>query len=211
MATSEASILLGTTWGIKATTGTGHVAAQIAGESGHPGILRLTTGVTDNSRIELYGAGVGWQASAASIGNTYLAAEITSFVWIVRVPSLANVNFRLMLSSAPSLANNIGFFLDTDISGNLNYGNGAASVGTGSSGTTTPPTANTWAKYEVRMTPTSIEYLLNNVSLNTYTANIPTVPLTPNVYIQMRDNVATTKSIDLDLFWLKGTAARFLV
>ena len=165
-------------WVAVATIATATLQA-IAGETDAPGILRLQTGTSDNSRVILYR---GAQRFGSSPFNAYVGQirgdQVFRVQAVIRLSSLANMGFRFYMSNdldTPDAATNtMGFFFDTDIdadfhtvtrSGGTNVDN--PHVGAISAGAFMRLTM-------VQTTPGTIEFYVGSTLIHTHTgASVP--------------------------------------
>jgi hypothetical protein len=178
----------------------------LAAVADHPGILQLTTGSTSGNAGNLLGGGFGFAGGSANVGSIIQFANITNVMWIVRLVSNASVRMFLGMIGAVSLNDSIEFLFDTNTSASLQLNTRAG--GTQTQDLVTMPTANTWVRYEMQVTSTQVQFFIDGVQVGTtHTTNLPTgVALTPFISVQTR--TGATKTLDLDLFWLRGSVSR---
>lgn len=196
-------------WGILASGSTNGALAML-GESNHPGILRLTTSASINTGVRLYKNSVNWAGSTTGTGSltggVILFEQIASVIWVVR--NVTNTTCKFTLAMVDNIAvgaasgNGCGFFYDS--AGNLQCITVVGGVSTSTVTNVTLPTANTFARYEMTITPTSIVYEIDSVTVATHSTNLPTgVALTPYALI-IATAAAAARNLDIDLFWLKS-------
>lgn len=126
---------------------------------------------------------------------------------LVRIPTQTSILWRIGLTDGTSFTNFAGFVFDTNTSTtDVIYGN--ISGGSATQLTATMATANTWVRFEFAKSGSSVTYKMNGTTLGgaAITTNIPTAALTPIFQIQTR--TGSTRSLDVDLCWIKGTVSR---
>ena len=152
------------------------------------------------------GSGLTW--FAGTIGNIVVYDNVTEANWVARYASSANFFFRFVLTSTgAAVTNALGFYYDTLAAATLTIQNIASGTATGSISQVTVPSDATWHRFTIRVGASAVEYLIDGASLASFTANRPTgVALTPHILVGTR--TGGVKTLDLDLFWLKGTVSR---
>jgi hypothetical protein len=200
--TTETEFRFDRAWTLQSVSAVGR-AQLVDGESGRPGILRLSTGAGNGNAVRLFGAGPGW--AAGTVGNVIQYGDITSVIWYARYASTADMAAHFIMSSnVGSVTNSMGFFYDTTTSPSLRAVTILAGSGTGSDTAFTVPAAGAWHKFEIVCSPTAIIYRVDDALVATHTVNILTgIALTP--YTLVRTRTAGVKTLDLDAFWLRGS------
>ncbi len=193
-------------WVLRATTVATLALVSLPGEAGHPGIARLNTaaGVV-NAVTSLSGAGLGWLAGSANVGDVIVFGDVTSIKWVARQSSSSDIRMRLALCIA-SLASTVEFLHDTAVSGSLQL-NTTTGGGTAQD-LVTLPTVALFHVYELRITPSRVQFFIDGAQVGTdHTTHLPSgVALTP--YMEITARATTAQTLDLDLLWLRGAPAR---
>lgn len=181
-----------------AESGTNTQFSALAGEAGHPGILRIRTSNSSGSFGRLFAAPSGWHNGTQP--NSIVFSDVVSFEWVARITDQSSVAFTLSLADSIYLTQAVAFTFDTNVDGNLRC------TTSGSSGpeTTniTAPNANTWHSFKAECQPGQVDFLINGtlVASHTDASKLPTQALTPYAAIFAR--ASAYKYLDLDLFEL---------
>lgn len=198
--TTDSTITFGsTTWNIVRSGGGDATIANSAGISGHPGIVTLSTPVTNGTLIRLVHAGQGW--AAGSHNSSTIFEDIESLVIWLQVPTLTTVTFRIGMWDGIAAANGFGFNFDTNVDALLRAQNSAGGAPTN----TTLTAVSTLSKYEMRVAAggTQIDYYLDNVLVASHTTNLPAgVALSP--YILLGNRAGVVRTMAIDVFWLRS-------
>lgn len=152
--------------------GAGAGFTSTAGEVGHPGVVTMSTGTTNTGRSSLR---TDHQAVLLDP-----AADLVVVEWVLKIPTLSTGSERFQvragLLDAESGAPSDGAYFEYDDATAAFWRIGARSGASGSpTNTATTVTAGTWYTLRIEITGvTSVEYLINSISVGTVTTNIPT-------------------------------------
>lgn len=183
-------------WGTTAA-GTAANAFQ-AGESLHPGILRLQTGTTsgNNSRIHL-------GASATAV-LPFLANQVARWRCLLRIPTITTLAVKLglgndMSDSAAGSLGTAGAWVEfvPATSAKWRYGTRNASVSTMNADTGADVAANTWYQFDVvELQNGNWQFARNGVLQFTHSSNLPNVAVTLGALVHTL--TAAARNIDID-------------
>jgi hypothetical protein len=185
-------------WTSESSSGTGTITA-VAGETDHPGILRLSTSGTLNAQVALHRGFKSITGLATIQANQVFRAQ-----FIIRLNSTASVAAVIGLATGTfALTNEITF----------NYSSAAgtdwtATTSAASSSTTTPNTSvaasTNWVRLTIQQTTVgTVEFYVNATLVATRTTNVPGgVPLVP--FIRIITLTGSAKTIDVDWFALES-------
>jgi len=178
-------------WGTIAAVSNGSVAFQ-TGEAGHPGILRMTTGATNNSIVRVYKGNL--QTSRWITGTDFRKVECrfrlnstsNSQLYIGVLDAAAGNTQVLLYYSAGVLSNNFGAYCQK------------AGTDTGTNNSTGVAADTNWHRFTITQTSSGVMmYQIDNVTTNVYTSNIPTTE-TMNFTIDLYTNSGGAKTCDID-------------
>jgi hypothetical protein len=180
----------------------------IQGEDNHPGIIRLSTGLTSQNIVCIYR---GQNNSAATVTNGVATPNDIDYIeWVVRLPAtITSATFRVGLfeNIITSAGGTTGLFFtlspSTDATWHIEARNASVSTNqdTGITGV-----ANTWYKLVMRrVSTTSFEFFINDVSGGTITTNVPT---TTSVQIgaSVENLTAADRTFDVDFALIYGNS-----
>lgn len=192
-------------WTIKASA-SGSTAKATSDPGNHPGILTLTTTATTNSQIQLGGASVGFIAGSGG-GSVILYEEVTNVMLIFRLNAITSVLLNYGLIDTVASGKGVDILLDTNTDANLRLRTIDAGGNTTDS-ISNPIVANTWHRFEFRITSSQTQFFLDGSQIGTtHTTHLPTgLALTP--YFNFAARTTSSRVLDLDLFWLRGTVSR---
>lgn len=173
--------------------------ARLPAETGHPGILRRTTGTTSGTYAQI----ALQQSSANTGGQAVPVADAFDALWIVR-PVNVDANTVLRAGLQPSQGGSAqpirGVYLeklaaDTDwfaVAREANVETRSAALGA---------VAAAWTAIRVRRIDAgSIGFSLNDGAETVLTSNLPTLALVP--FVVVGNTAAADKAIDIDFFSL---------
>lgn len=183
--------------------GTGGTAtADVAPESGHPGMIRLGVASGNGSFIK-----TGYN-SATLNGNLFLGYGETGYTWIIRIPTLSTggSRFKVFIGLGSTFSNStitdqtdgVYFtYTDNESSGNWVYNTASGSTRTQTSSGIAASTS--WVKLQavINAAATSVTFYIDGSSVGTVTTNIPTASISP--LIQM-NGTSGTNYVYIDYF-----------
>jgi hypothetical protein len=191
-----------TTTGIIGSLGwafTGGTVTLIAGEAGHPGLIRRATGTTINTYASLY------LRNSVTTGP-FLPVETFDMTWIVRLNTNdADTTVRVGMGNniAASSAPNHGIYFEKVTAETSWYGVCRANSGEQRTAAIASTSANMVTLRARRIDASTIGFRINGGTEVTQTASIPTTSMDPGV--QITNATAADKTIDVDFFSLAIT------
>lgn len=186
-------------------SGTGNgVSTPQPPEDNHPGILRVTSGTTDDAyRLYQFTRSQNDEQFANFDGSTFDSH------WLVRQDSCSdvaiNIGFRPSGANAPSPTTGIYVRFDTDAS-DTNY---IFLVGDGTTQANDTGVACSTGWHDFRIYSTSagtVALDIDEVNVATEATNVPTAGLTP--VFQVASRSTTSKNLDIDIFTLSFDVTR---
>lgn len=171
-------------WGVG---GTGTVSYQ-PGESGAPGIVRLSTSSAVGVCIAL------GQTPAPGI---IFASDVAEFTWRFRINNSSDLNTNIGLHTLPVYSDFLLIGVDTGSGGTIKV----LARNTGSDtfyDTTVAAGLSVWNKVQlVQTTPTVVDVYLNGTNIHTINTNIPTVLM--NFAAVLYSSGGPTVTLDIDV------------
>jgi hypothetical protein len=212
-ATSSVALHFGNThWGGRGTNGTN--LEHIAGEAGHPGILRLVTLNTDNSFICIHRGGRPESSRAWIMGQ-----DILHYKAVIRSTNTTTKAFTIGFSEDPSSVAITGtgnshimaFMFDSDntsLDNNIQCvtreSDGTASVT--DSGVSLASIQDTWASFEMLQTTVgTVVFMINGNVVATKSSQVPDTELL-NCGICVYTRAASISAIDVDYVAFRSQA-----
>lgn len=190
----------------------------VSSESGHPGIVSLSTYTSAVGR-----AGIAVSSLAAATGNFNFGVGRTILNFVFRIPVLpvtgsqTGTFFMGFLNRCDAVTTAGAWIELADDSSVWKFRGRTVATSGGSSSTTSfgaTAVAGTWynGRIEVNAAGTSIQYFLDGVSLGTLTTNIPSITANPGALVGKLLG-ATAIKIDMDVMQLNidGLSARWVV
>jgi hypothetical protein len=183
------------------TSGSGGGAYSSAGSSGHPGVMRVSSGASSGGWVHAYEGADSMVFAGAAAPNL--------FVWEASVQCLFDSTgtiMRLGLSDGRSgtgaPANGVYFEYRKDTSANWRYCTTKASVGTPTTSSTAVNLVGGWVKLRIEFDGTTVTFYVNGTSIGTLTTNLPTANLEPWFFCTQTTASAFT-SIDVDYVFIR--------
>jgi len=170
------------------------------------GILRLTTGASDNSTIRLY------NGVAQTLGyDTYRGDEIYRAEAIIRIPTVTSVIFEFGFRDAAG-DNFIELYADTDTASSPNNWKSYVEEATVATDTDTGTalSANAWVTLTIlQETLGTVDFYIDDVLEDTRTTNIPDSE-TMGLFFSVGTRTTATRAFDIDYcsFESQGMGAR---
>lgn len=170
----------------------------------HPGSIGIASFASAASRaINL--------STTSAIGNCFiLGGGILTINWVFNIQTLSNSTNRYILAIglgdtvSATQANGVWFgYSDNLNSGEWTFNAASASTPTNMNSTVAVTTGWHNAQIIVNAAASSIQFIMDSVSLGTITTNIPATGIVPNLVIQATAGTVANSSIVIDLMYLQ--------
>jgi hypothetical protein len=181
-------------WWTRQTAGGTVTSATLTGESGHPGIVRITVSTTTSGTV-------AWAATPATSVSSVIPTDFFDLTWVCRpVDNDAQVTYRIgMFQTGVVSAFSDVICFAKEAANNYFTGTCVAASSRTDTSTFGAYTANTWHKFRMRRIDAStIGFKFDEAAEQTITTNIPTAALVPAAYVVR--GTSGTKTLDIDLF-----------
>lgn len=184
-------------------SGSGGAAYSAAGSSGHPGVMRVSSGASSGGWVHAYDSGDSMVLTGAAAPNL--------FVWEACVQCLYDSTgtvMRLGLSDGRSgtgtAAPNNGVYFEyrKDTSANWRYCTTKAGTGTPTTSSTAVNLVGGWVKLRIEFDGTTVTFYVNGTSIGTLTTNLPTANIAPWFFCTQTTAAAFT-AIDVDYVFIR--------
>lgn len=189
---------LGGSYGWTATTATGTVTMNTANiDATHWGIVALTSG-TASANAALISLGA---ASRIQFGSATVYAELAINLSALSVQATSNYVFRAgFIDNWTGLPNN-GIWFDYNTATSANWVYSTANGGARTQTASATAVATGWVKLGFLITTTSVNFLVNGVSIGTQSTNFPsTAPCWPGIGITKAAVGAANTTALIDYF-----------
>lgn len=190
-------------WFIGITNGD---VGSITGEANHPGILRLTTDVTDNAVQMIY---LVEDQNGESIANVHNATFDSTFVFRLDSCTDSAIRIGFLVGNVTDGSSDNGVYVryDSDVSATNWFliGDNGASPEVSDTGTAC---STGWNKFRLYSTAGgTVQLDINGSNVDSVT-QLPSSGTSPKIIVQTRSGASVAKNLDVDFFAFSQTVTR---